>query len=403
MVKKLFVFFIISFTLNICYSQKIDHLKNPFYLSVSKPSVLSTHPFGILFSRIQGNFKFKPFEKPTLSINLESGNVWGTPITTYIPNNNSIRDQVRLHEWHQAQYFFNYEDLDAKTFNMQIDGVIKGIRAKASFNINSNHEINVGFRMFALTNGKLPFSLLTSDDFIEKFHKNVAGGNDPFDRRVFGLNKANIFYSDINGNTLNLKQNDIVFGGIEGTYYYYPKALSTTSFSTNFGSHFGINLSDSNKSIDLGISINNLKLFQLKNSNFLQLGLNIGALRKNTINFNDNNIILGSNNLLGNLETVLAYNFISKNNTKHSFGIDYYLQTSLNKRDEINYAILIRHPNAHNSWGHGATNLYKNNNYWSLFYSFTKKIITSVYLQQDFEVNNNPDIQTGIHITFPIK
>jgi len=35
-------------------------------------------------------------------------------------------------------------------------------------------------------------------------------------------------------------------------------------------------------------------------------------------------------------------------------------------------------------------------------YSFTRKITTTFYLQQDLTLNNNPDIQTGISIEFGI-
>lgn len=403
MAKTLFVTFFIGLSLNICHAQKQNYLENPVYASLSKPRVLSTHPFGILVSRIQGNFKFKPYQKFSFSINLESGNVWGTPIKTYIPNSLEVRNEVRKHKWHQAQYYFDEETLDATSYELQVDGVIKGLRVKSSINLGNHQELNIGFRMFTLTDGKFPLSFITSDDFIESFHKNIAGGKDPFDRGVFGHNKANIKYVDRHGNSLSLGNNDIVFGGVESSYYLYPKTLSTDTFSANFGTHLGINLSNYNTSLDLGVSLNALKIFKVSNLNYFQVGLGLGALRKNLVDLKKHNLELGTNNYLGHLETAFAYNFISEKNTKHTFGFDYYLQTSLNKRDEINYAILIRHPNAHNSWGHGVTNLYKNNNYWSFFYSFTKKVITTVYFQQDFEVNNNPDIQTGVNITFFIS
>lgn len=403
MSKKILVLFFISLIFNICHSQNQDYLINPINAGISKPSILSTHPLGIFFSRIQGNFQFKPYEKPNLSINLESGNVWGTPIKTYIPNSKLIKEEVRQYPWHQAQYYFNVDELDAQTYEMNIDGIIKGLRVNTAFKLGSSQQINIGARLFVLTNGNLPFSFITSDNFIENFHKHIAGGNDPFDRGVFGHNKANISYIDRNGVSLELENNDLFFGGIESSYYYYPKKLSTATFSSNIGAHLGLNLSNINTSVDLGISLNSLKIFPINELNYFQTGLGIGLLRKGLVDFKNDNIELGSNKYLANLETAFAYNFISNRQTKHTFGIDYYIQTSLNKRDEINYAILIRHPNAHNSWGHGVTNLYKNNSYWSFFYSFSKKIITTFYLQQDFEVNNNPDIQTGISLSFFIN
>lgn len=400
MKKNLSILFFLILIFKIGYSQQQDSSIVQLSNGVSKPSVLSTHPLGILFSRIQGNFRYRPTSKAQLAINIESGNVWGTPIKSYIPNDKTIREQVKQHEWHQAQYFFNVEELDAKTYEMQIDGVIKGLRLQTSFRLGNEHELNVGARMFALTKGKLPFTLLTGDDFVEKFHKNIAGGVDPFDRGVFGHNDAQIKYTDRNGNALELNTNELVFGGLESTYYYYPRQLLTETFSTNIGAHVGFNFSSYNSSLDFGISSNALKKIAVNDRSFLHIGLGIGVLRKHLINLKSNNLDLGTNNYSGNLESVITYNLISKKNTKHTIGLDYYVQTSLNKKEELDYSILIRHPEAHNSWGHGVTNLYKNNSYWTLFYSFTKKITTAVYLQQDFEVNNNPDFQTGIHMSF---
>jgi len=395
----LFVF-LTFFSINNSYSQEQDTAFSSIKNGISKPSILSTHPFGIFFSRIQGNFKSIPTRKHSLNISLESGNVWGTPIKTYIPNDESIRNEARKYEWHQAQYFFDEESLDAKSFELQIDGVIKGLRLNTNFRLGNQHELNLGLRFFMLTKGKAPFTILTSDKFVENFHNKIAGGDDPFDRGVFGHNKAQIKYLDRNGSRIELTNNDFFIGGLETTYYYYPKALSTDTFYTNFGAHFGTNLSKYNSSIDFGLSSNITKKILMPNENFVQIGLGLGALRKGVLNMKQNNVDFGTNNFIGHLESALEYNFISKKRTIHSFGVDFYFQTSLNKKDELEYIIPIRNPDAHKAWGHGVTNLYKNNNYWTFLYSFTKKVTTTFYLQQDFTVNNNPDIQTGVSIAF---
>ncbi|WP_347922424.1 hypothetical protein [Pontimicrobium sp. SW4] len=398
-----FITFLLHILCATVYSQEIYSTHVTLKNGISKPSVLSTHPFGVFFSRIQGNFKIHPTKKTQLKINLESGNVWGTQIKTYVPNNIEVRNEVRKHEWHQAQYFFDEETLDTKSYELQIDGVIKGLRLKTSLNLGGKQELNIGLRLFMLSKGKAPFSIITSDRFIENFHEKIAGGSDPFDREVFGYNKALIKYTDRNGNTLELNNNDLFVGGLETSYYYYPNSLVSKTYSMNFGAHLGYNLSSYNNSLDLGLSVNAIKIIHVNDNHYLQIGLGTGILRKELVSFNSNNIDFGTNNYLGNLESIIEYNIISKGNTTHSIGLDYYLQTSLNRRDELEYAIPIRHPNAHKSWGHGVTNLYRNNNYWSLLYSITKKTSLTFYLQQDFEVNNNPDIQTGISYSFTLK
>lgn len=383
-------------------AQEEDKLFTATKNGINKPSTLSVHPFGIFISRIQGNFKIRPNDKPTLNINLESGNVWGAPVKTYIPNDEVIRNQVRDHHWDQAQYFFDVEHLDAESYELQIDGIIKGLRADVTFGLNKKHEINIGVRMFMLTKGKFPFSIFTNDEFIEFFHENIGGGSDPFDRKVFGLNKAKIEYNDRNGNTLELNAGDFFIGGIELGYFYYPKISISKNLYFNFGTHLGINLSKYNTSIDIGLSSNAIKIFNLTKKSDFAIGLSLGANKKSFTNFKNDNIDFGTHNFIGHLESALEYSFVTKKGLIHSFGADFYLQTPLNHIEEKDYMIAVRHPDSHNAWGHGVTNLYKFNDYWTFFYSLTKKNIVTLYLQQDFTVNNNPDLQTGIRYSFSL-
>ncbi len=396
-----FVFFIYNFS---SFSQESDSLTLVNKNGITKHSVLSVHPFGIFISRIQGNFKYHAVDKTSVKISLESGNVWGTPIKTYIPNDEETRNQVRDIEWHQAQYFFDEESLDAKSFDLQIDGVLKGLRTNIELNLSQEHELNFGLRLFMLTKGKFPFSNLTSDEFIEFFHKNIGGGDDPFDRGVFGLNQAYIKYTDRNGNTMEIENGDFFIGGLETSYYYYPETLinKKENLHFNFGAHLGTNLSKYNSSIDIGLSSNAIKTFAFNNNKSFQIGLSLGAIRKNAIELKDDNIDFGTNNFIGYLENALEYSYVSKKGIIHSFGADFYVQTTLNKKDEGEYMIPIRHPEAHKAWGHGVTNLYEFNDYWTFMYSFTKKNTLTLYLQQDFTVSNNPDIQTGISYSFEL-
>lgn len=394
-----FVFFIYNFS---GFSQDSDSLTLANKNGITKHSVLSVHPFGIFISRIQGNFKNHAVDKTSVKISLESGNVWGTPIKTYIPNNQETRNLVRNFHWDLAQYHFDEESLDAKTFELQIDGVIKGLRANIELNLSKNQELNFGLRMFMLTKGKFPFSIFTNDEFIEYFHKNIGGGEDPFDRGVFGLKKALIKYTDRNGNAMEIENGDFIIGGLETSYHYYPEFLINKSKNLhfNFGAHLGTNLSKYNSSVDIGLSSNAVKTYFFNDKKNFQVGLSLGAIRKNAIEFKDDNVDFGTNKFIAYLESALEYNYVSKKGTIHSFGADFYVQSTLNKIAEKDYMIPIRHPDAHKAWGHGVTNLYKFNDYWTFMYSFTKKNTLTIYLQQDFTVSNNPDIQTGISYAF---
>lgn len=377
-----------------------NELKN----GISKPSILSMHPFGIFFNRIQGNFKIHATQNTQLNLSLESANVWALPIKVYVPLDQDIRNVIKNTVWHVTEFLYDEESLNAETIDLKFDGVIKGLKARISFNIEKNHELNIGVRMFLLTDGKFPFSSLTGDDFIEFFHKTIAGGNDPFGRKLFGLNQAEINYKDQNKNSVHLNKGDFFLGGIETDYYYYPNVFrkNNKNFFMNFGTHLGTNISTYNSSIDLGLSINAVKRYTLKNQKNIHIGISTGMVRKNIISFNKNNVNFGTNNLVGFLESVLEYSFVSKKEKTHSFGADFYIQTSFNKKKEFDYLIPIRNGITEKSWITGLHHLYKNNNYWTLMYSFTKKITTTFYIQQDLTLNNNPDIQTGVSITFPL-
>ncbi|MEJ2113879.1 MAG: hypothetical protein P8X62_09390 [Flavobacteriaceae bacterium] len=404
MKSKFLLALILSFNYSILFSQATDTTYVFEKNGIIKPSILSTHPFGIFFSRLQGSFKTTASKRANLTIGLESGNVWASPIKVYIPNNKSIRNELKNIPWHRAEFLYDEETLDAKNYELQFDGVIKGFRIKSTFPIAKNQEFNIGVRTYILSNGKLPFTVLTGDEFIEWFHDKIAGGEDPFGRKLFGLNQAGVIYKDRNDNSMELRKGDFIFGGIETSYYYYPENLlgNNNTFHINFGSHLGINLSQYNTSIDFGLSTNAVKNYSINNLSSLNLGVSLGMLRKSLIDLKDNNIDFGTNNFVGNLETIVEYSFISKGRTTHSFGADFYLQTSLNKKSEYDYIIPVRNGVTEKSWFTGASHLYRNNNYWTLMYSFTRKITTTFYLQQDLTLNNNPDIQTGISIEFGI-
>lgn len=399
--KLVFIFFLCLNTFTFAQSDQ-DSIPAFTKNGISKPSIVSTNPFGIFISRLNHNFKLKASTRKELNISLESGNVWGPNVKTYIPSDESVRNGLLGIPWYSRQSFFDEETMNAESFEIETDGVIKGLRGDFTIPTGKNQELVVGFRAFILTNGKFPFSSITTDKFIEFFHENIAGGKDPFDRRVFGLDKAKFLYKDRNGRELNLGNGDFLTAGIETHYYYYPEFLNDKKIYLNFGAHLGTNLSKYNMSMDVGMSAAGVKQIDFNDRNFILIGLGTNILRKNAIDLQSDNLDFGTNNFIGSLETNIEYTFLSKGKTYHSFGLSFYVQTSLHKKDEDDYNVYVRDDDAFNSWGHGTRNLYKNNNYWTLAYTFTRKISTTFYIQQDFTVNNNPDLQTGVSVKFGI-
>ena len=371
-------------------------------LEINKPSMVSTHPFGIFFSRWQGNFKSAPTQKVLLDLSFESGNVWSPPVTSYIPNNQADRDFISQFPWFNREFAVDVDTLDAKTLEIQNDGVIKGLRINLIIPLNLKSELRLGLRSFMLTNGRFPFSIFTSDDTIEFFHDNIAGGDDPFDRKLYPLNRGRIRYKDRNDRKLDIDHGDLILSGFEFSYYYYFKDIwpAQRYLTFNLGLHSGWNTSKYNQSIDLGLTVNALKSYELKPERYIHIGIGLGASRNSLIALKSSNMDFATNDFIGFLESGIAYSFKSSKNTMHSIAVDFYIQTSLNKKSESDYIIPTKNGIGFKSWNSGTSNLYRNNNYWALIYSFGKKVITSLYVQQDLTVNNNPDIQTGIGLKF---
>ncbi len=368
--------------------------------SIQKPSILSAHVFGIFISRLEANFSKQPIDKISFQIDYQSANVWGQPVENFIANTAELRNKVSVLPWHKRESAVNQNDEDfiksTDNFKIAYDGVIKSLKANLKIPLDKRNQLGIELRSFMLTDGKFPFSFLTGDDFIEGFHSNIAGGEDPFQRREFGLNQAKISYKDRHDRMMEINKNDVLFGGLQINYTHYLKSFSPFGFNLNFGLHTGFNLSPFNKSIDLGFTANAMRIFDLNDKHFFQLGMGIGYLDLNTASFSDNNIQFATQNYFYNLETAISFNIINRKNQVHSFGADFYWQTSYHNPDEFDYSILIRNELAIRTWHHSASHLYKNNNYWTFFYAFTDKNSFRVYLQQDLRVNNNPDLQTGV-------
>lgn len=368
--------------------------------SIQKPSILSAHVFGIFSGRLEGHFKSQSNDNINLQFDYLSANIWGQPVENFIPTSEPLRDEASSRVWHVREFRYNRNDenFQSNTDNFKIayDGVIKGLKAKVYVPLNFKNALRIELRSFLLTDGSFPFAGLTSDDFIEAVHSNVAGGEDPFQRRDFGLNQAEINYTDRQGRRIQIDENEGFFGGIKFNFYHYFDELLTHDIHFNIGLHSGVNTSPYNKSIDLGISANAFRNFAFSDNKYFQLGLNLGYLNLKTASLSNHNIEFATRSGFLNLESVFTYNIINSKQQTHTFGVDFYIQSPYHNPSEYDYSILFRNDKAFRSWHHSVTQLYLNNNYWTFFYAFTEKNSFRIYLQQDWLVNNVPDLQTGL-------
>jgi hypothetical protein len=399
-------FLIALFTMPLfSFSQEKDSMY--FKNGIENPSLLTNHHFGIFSSRINQNFKLRASEKTTFTFNSESGNTFHPFVEMYLPKNQTFRDNFSNIIWYDRQFnFVNQNSTPAEYSNIIIDAVIKGFRLQVNFSIAKEHELEITLRSYLITKGKYPFSFFTSDESIEWFHSNIAGGEDAFGRRYYGLNQVNFKYTDRNGKILELKNNDLFLGGIEINHHYYPEFLinKKRNLFVNFGSHVGFNTSKFNPSIDIGFSANVIKNIKLKNKNEFNIAFGGSFLKKNLINFKDV-VDLGNNPYLGSLQGEIEFTKFTQKKNYHSFGVHYQFQTRFNKFSEADYYHLKgKWQEIKAGWQHGFTTLYEGLSTWSFLYSYGRpNYKITMYLQEDLLVNNAPDVQTGISIKIPIS
>jgi len=401
--KKVFFIFLF-FTYLFSFSQGNDSLY--FKNGIENPSLVSTHHFGIFSSRINQNFKLKIPANTTIAFSSESGNSFHPFVEAYLPKDATIRQNFSNKIWYNRHFdFVDQATTPAEYMNIVIDAVIKSFRLQVSIPINKKHELNISLRSILITKGKYPFSIFTGDEFIESFHSNIAGGEDPLGRKYYGINQVNFKYTDRNGNVLELQNGDFFLGGIELNHQYYPELLMNKkrNLFVNFGSHIGINTSKFNPSIDLGFSVNLIKKHVLKNNNEFNFAFGGSFLRKNLINFKDV-IDLGNNSFLASVESEIEFTKFTEKKNYHSFGIHYQLQTRYNQfKEDSYYHLKGKWQEVHSGWHHGFTTLYQALSAWTFLYTYARpNYKLTLYLKEDFKVNNAPDAQTGISIQIPI-
>lgn len=405
MLKKGFLFLFI-FKMSLSFAQEIKN--TTFKNGIDNPSTLTTHHFGIFSSRINQNFKIRPPKNSMLNFSMESGNTMHPFVEAYFPKTPQVRKALSQVIWHDRDFtFIDQIATPADYMNIVSDIVIKGFRVDFNTKLSDKHELKISVRSYFASSGKLPFSFISGDESIEWFHSNIIGVTDPFGRNYYGLNKVDFKYTDRNGRVLKLNKGDFFIGGFELNHFYYPtlKINATQRIFVNLGSHLGINTSKYNSSVDIGFSVNALKNIKLKSGNDLNITFGTNVLRKNVVNFSDENIELGNNKFLGSFETEIEYTKFTKNKNFNSFGIIFQYQTRFNKKKEANYYKLLgKWQEIHAGWHHGISTMYTSLSNWTFIYSYgTPKYKFTIYLKEDLLVNNAPDLQTGISLKIPIS
>jgi hypothetical protein len=385
-----------------CFSQteKDSLVSNSIYHA----NTLSVHPFGVFMSRINHNFQLRADKKMSVTTNLTNGNVWLPNVKAYYPMNNSDRNNMAAYVWHKREEHYDVLNTPARTSEFHADGVIRQYQVKLNLPISDQQELKISTRMFSLDAGNVPYSLLTSDQFIEWFHSNVAGGEDPFAREEYGLNQAKIRYTDKKGKTLKLDNGDFIFSGIDFSYYYYPKSsfLDRHNLFTNIGIQVGANVSRINPSLDIGLNFSTIKKMDLRKNRALHLGLSLGAIQLKALQ-KKNNIELSNNNYLLSAELFLEFVKQTKNGNIFSIATSYYAQSPYNNRQEFEYVVFTG-DRISSHWDYAFSHMYKILTGNNLTFTYAKGIFAySISLREDLLVDNAPDAQVNFGLKVNIK
>ena len=373
------------------------------FTGIHKPYLLSNHPLGMLISRIDYNFSIQPPKKIQINIGIHNGNVWQPLVKAYKPREPLTRAYMEKFIWYDREANFDLQTMPSDSIQYHADAVIRAFPADLRFRLADHHEINFRIRSFLITPGKMPFSTFTSDQLLEWFHSNIAGGEDPFARKYYGYNKADITYIDEHGESIKLKAGNFLIPGMELHYYYYPDINLTgiKEFYMNFGTHAGANISRHNRSVDLGLSASALKKISLYDHQNLIFGFGLGFLKQGVLKYGDHVHIM-NNHFLYSFEGEITFRKWINEDSHYSFGLNYHYQNPYNRKEEFKYIVLTGN-RVTTHWHYAMTHLYTSLQSWSLIFSYSGKRTFLVYFSEDLKVNNAPDIQTGIEIRIPLK
>ena len=369
-----------------------------------KPNILSNHPLGMYISRINHNFRVRSPEKYSFSFEVSSGNVMLPYVKSYTLTNPADRANAAQFPWHDREFKFDLKTVAAQTSSFTADGVIRSYKFTFSLPLSVNHELTFGIRSYSLDGGKYPFSIFTSDESIEWFHSTIAGGEDPFSRRYYGLNKAKISYQDENNASLTMNNGDFRIPGMEINYFYYPKLEMNKKHRIymNFGALFGINMSRYNPVMDIGFSSSAIKKMIVKDKNILTVGISAGALRQRLFQFGDR-VNFSDRSFLYSFEGLIDYKRKLQNNNTISFGINYTFQTPYNNKNDFNHIVLTGE-RVKSHWQETLSHLYENLDAWNFICTYSvKQFSYFIYIREDLTLDNAPDLQTGFGVKMSFK
>ena len=359
--------------------------------SLFKPYLLSNHPFGMFTSRINHNFNLQATHKKNISFTISRGNVWLPIATNKVPIHQTDRDILSEYEWHHRNYQITSRNItDFETRTLEADGIFSSYYFQVNQPLADNWDAKFNLKLNSITGGKVPVAFLTSDEVIEWFHSNIAGGNDAFGRKKKAFGLGGFYFQDEDKNEITIDNNSFLLSEISADWNWYPKIESNDFKSTGL-IHTGVSKANKTYLFNLGASASAIKRWHLKKRMF-DLGVSTGILAPSV--FQKMPFDFNNKGWLGSLEIQSSYFFPHKSNWFIT-GVNFHGQSSFHKMSERNFNVI--ESDRLSSHGHMAvSHLNRGIQGWTFVFSYqVKKFTISTFFREDFYVDNAPDVQVG--------
>lgn len=353
---------------------------------------MGVHPLASFYARIQPVYSL-PQQKWIFNGTYSSGNVWLPPVKTYFPKYDSAFNRLHLVPWHKRDSVYQLMPQHHDSAFMKADAVIRLFNLSALKKLTKNSALQIQLRAVLITAGK--HTLLVNDKFIENFHSNVAGGEDPFSRRKYGFNNAVVQYTDRQGKSILLGKNQLVFQGLNADYVYTPqiKALKKISLQPVVLLHAGFNTSRYYPAVDAGASLGLSRAFKFNEQHAMVVASSFSFLQLNLLNQRSAPQFT-TRPYLTQTELLAQYRKMCAKNRVLTFTGIFNRQSALNTPADFDKQVIAGERYT-THWHMTSTHLFRPTESWSVVVSYGGKWKYSYYVRQDFLVDNAPDFQTG--------
>ena len=331
-----------------------------------------------------------------------AGNVWLPKLAIIRPLNISegLDKELRSLLFHERAPLFENNDFQRDSIIYQADGVIRNFRFDFKYQLSDRQTIGIVLNGHLLTGGNTAINALASDRFIEWFHSSVINDEDPFSRKIFPFNQARVSYKDELGREFDWERDEFILSNLELSYQ--QEIFKTDLQSLNISGHLMIPLSIMNPNLGAGVGLHWGYILPFRSNKAFIFMTSANIVNQDIFSLYDGVHPINRKFSAG-FDGYAGYQKVNKTHT-FSVGLQIINQQSLRRGSSMKKSFEtlmfqgLHGANEKVEWEHQAAismnSLLQN---WNLIFTLeNKKGRLAFYLQEDFWVNNAPDIQYGL-------